>query len=616
MTISAAAKKGSGLRVFFSIFFVYSITSAITVAQAVQRKPQSVEQFQAATDQLSTLADLNEVFKKKKKPFFKALKTAYEDILKKKPSAALSKLKAVSIPQEYGDYKSYLLGEAEHTLLQDLMAEKRPSAKFAAERAIKHFQNVIEKFPYSPLTKRTVMALADTEVSLANIEAINKRSKVARELFENGFKRYSHSGLLVLVPQDHIITYAVICEKAPDEICRNWLDKLADYLDKTEDVKFLKKIAALQPTVKAPKKPKTNYSVAMDLQEFQKGFFIYMAGDFNEAYAIWFDLLKTYPFTNIKVRTKFWMARAAHKTNHMAQATTLYKEAIHDAPFSYYALLSYWFSYIDPARMISGEVPMIARSPSKTSAEEISKLRRAEEFIANDAYDLAAFELRDIQYTDTMPNEFLVYLAYLNHLARNHRHVISIYGELSNRGSALLFSSLGGKLLFPRTYFEKVEKAALKYKLDPVIPLSIIKQESAFDAEAASYANAYGLMQIIKPTAKDLDKTITIPDLITPDRNVQLGTKYIAQLLKRYNGSLIHALAAYNAGPHNSDRWQREISKDLPLEEYIELITYKETREYVQNILRNRYWYNRIYEQKEITNLKDLANTTVEYTGD
>ena len=110
---------------------------------------------------------------------------------------------------------------------------------------------------------------------------------------------------------------------------------------------------------------------------------------------------------------------------------------------------------------------------------------------------------------------------------------------------------------------------------------------SAFNADAVSVANAYGLMQIIAPTARDLDPKIEIVDLFKPSTNAKLGTKYIAQLLNRFRGSVIGALAAYNAGPGNSDRWYREFGSKFPPEEYIEQIGFRETREYVQNILRN-----------------------------
>ncbi len=123
-----------------------------------------------------------------------------------------------------------------------------------------------------------------------------------------------------------------------------------------------------------------------------------------------------------------------------------------------------------------------------------------------------------------------------------------------------------------------------------------MKQESAFNADAISVSNAIGLMQIIPPTARDLDPGIEIFELFDKDKNVAMGSKYLRQLLKKYDGNAYWALAAYNAGPGNSDRWRREVETSklqLTPEEAIEFISFRETHDYVQNILRNYYWYNR-----------------------
>ena len=88
---------------------------------------------------------------------------------------------------------------------------------------------------------------------------------------------------------------------------------------------------------------------------------------------------------------------------------------------------------------------------------------------------------------------------------------------------------------------------------------------------------------------------------------MNLGSKYISQLLNRFNGSIILALAAYNAGPGNAERWRKETPTNLPLEEFIEHIGFKETREYVQNILRNYYWYTKRVRGEVYSNLSSLA---------
>ena len=577
--------------------------SATTGAVAPSPEPR----FEPASPYFS-IEDLEKRLQRKPSPYFAALKKAWDHISAKRYSPALLALRKAPANAEYEDYAHYLKGIAEQGLLRSHAMNGRPEPAIAAGyRAIGQLGETLRHEPFTPLLKRAQVNLAEVEIETAELLTKVKQAPKARAMFEAGFMRLSQQGLLVLVSQKSIVTYALICEKKPNELCSTWVERLAGFLDKSEDIKVVRRALALKPTMKPLKKPNRTYSVALDLQAFSKGYFQYIAGDYYGAYEVWYQLLKEYPNTNIKLRTKFWMGRAAQRTQHNLQALTLYKEVIRDAPFSYYALLSSWNSNIDVLRMVDASLPTATREPQNAQPQELMQVRRAEELVANDLGDLARMELKDVHIADAMPNEFLVYLAYLNHRARSHRVVSTIYGELSNRGYTGLFSSFGEKLLFPTTYSSAVSKAAREQRIDPLIPISIIKQESAFDQEAVSAANAYGLMQIIRPTARDLDPKVTITELLVPDHNIRLGTKYIAQLLRRYDGSLIHALAAYNAGPNNADRWRRDISPGLPLEEYIELITYKETREYVQNIIRNRYWYGRIINGEPVNDLKRLT---------
>ncbi len=343
------------------------------------------------------------------------------------------------------------------------------------------------------------------------------------------------------------------------------------------------------------------------MAKFTDAFAKFLEGDYNAAYEEWYELLQDYPSTDIKLRTKFWMARAAQKTNHPVQAETLFKEVIKDSPFTYYALLSSWFGKIDLSRNISAEFPLVTRTPNKTTPAELIQLRRAETLIASGMPALARLELKDIKLNEALPSEYLVYLAYLNHQSRAHLAVARIYSVLSDRGHNGLFSLFGEQVMFPKTYFATVQSEAKSQNVDETVPISIIKQESAFESDAVSSANAYGLMQIIIPTARDLDPTITVPGLLEPERNIKLGVKYIGQMLKRFDGSLAWAAAAYNAGPHNAARWLKTVPPGLPPEEYIELITYRETRGYVQNVLRNRYWYTKLIKKKTIENLEALV---------
>ena len=144
---------------------------------------------------------------------------------------------------------------------------------------------------------------------------------------------------------------------------------------------------------------------------------------------------------------------------------------------------------------------------------------------------------------------------------------------------------------------------------DSAFILSIIRQESEFDLKANSHAGAKGLMQLMPYTAKLVAKQAKLPysrsRLTTdPEYNINLGSHYIAGLILEYDGSYPFAIAAYNAGPKRVRYWKK-INKNpqknqVDYVDWIELIKFEETRNYVQRVLENYNVYRYILEQKPI----------------
>ena len=142
---------------------------------------------------------------------------------------------------------------------------------------------------------------------------------------------------------------------------------------------------------------------------------------------------------------------------------------------------------------------------------------------------------------------------------------------------------------FPMAYSPLVAKHAATAGVDVDWVYSVIRQESAFLPHARSPVGAMGMMQLMPNTARQVSKELGLPvankkALLTPDLNVKLGTSYMSQLLAQFNGNIILATAAYNAGPHRAEAWQPDylpVRGDL----WIETIPFHETRDYVKKIL-------------------------------
>lgn len=138
---------------------------------------------------------------------------------------------------------------------------------------------------------------------------------------------------------------------------------------------------------------------------------------------------------------------------------------------------------------------------------------------------------------------------------------------------------------YPSPFTAASEAAAGAAGLDLAWVQAITREESAFDPDAVSRANAYGLMQLLVPTATKLaGKSVKPADLKKPEQNLALGAKFLAQLFRRYPGGRALAVAAYNAGPGNVDDWCAERpGADLDL--WAERIPFSETRAYVKRVL-------------------------------
>jgi soluble lytic murein transglycosylase len=169
--------------------------------------------------------------------------------------------------------------------------------------------------------------------------------------------------------------------------------------------------------------------------------------------------------------------------------------------------------------------------------------------------------------------------------------VIALAGGLL-AAFALLQSSQPGwweRLWYPLKYEHIVRGHARNYSLDPALLAAVIYQESKFSADAKSPSGAIGLMQLLPDTAKGIalhtgGSRFRVADLYNPEINIRYGAWYLRHLLRKY-GDETTALAAYNAGQNNVDRWRRDGRG----------IQFAETRAYVERVEELKKIYRRAY---------------------
>src|SRR2546423_3135583 len=156
-------------------------------------------------------------------------------------------------------------------------------------------------------------------------------------------------------------------------------------------------------------------------------------------------------------------------------------------------------------------------------------------------------------------------------------------------------------IFYPLSYWDIITQEARARNLDPYQVAGLIRQESVFNPRARSNANAYGLMQLLVPTGKltalkyGVNRDVTVESLYEPRLNIQLGTAYFRDQMDKY-GRIEYVAAAYNAGPQRASAWRTSLPAEI--DEWVEAIPFRETRGYIQGVVRNTLQYRRLYDEQ------------------
>jgi soluble lytic murein transglycosylase len=154
-------------------------------------------------------------------------------------------------------------------------------------------------------------------------------------------------------------------------------------------------------------------------------------------------------------------------------------------------------------------------------------------------------------------------------------------------------------MLHPLSQERVIARNASAAQVDPYLVAAVINVESDFRTDVVSPAGAVGLMQVKPATARPIAQAagmkgrMTVSALSDPDTNVRVGTLYLAELLARYNGEVVLALAAYNAGMGNADIWAAEWARNHG--RLSDTIDFPETAHYVDEVVAQAEAYRRLY---------------------
>jgi soluble lytic murein transglycosylase len=321
--------------------------------------------------------------------------------------------------------------------------------------------------------------------------------------------------------------------------------------------------------------------------------------------------------TDNRGRAGYWAARNSERAGKLAEARALYEamQARYDAN---------WYGYLAKLRLdvLSRTTPAKTFEPDSIVARAVANLKTvtvAEETTGADAdariikadqlwnIGLDEWALKELAGAgEKAPDSPKVNLAIakiyrsdddnvraLNTLRRSFPDYSQMKPEEMTRDEWDVF--------YPLAYWDIIVQESRAKNLDPYQVAGLIRQETIFTSRARSSANAYGLMQVLVPTARltarkyGVNREITAESLYEPRLNIQLGTAYLRDQIDKF-GRIEYVAAAYNAGPLRAVQWKASLPFEI--DEWAEAVPFKETRGYIQGVVRNRLQYLRLYDDK------------------
>ncbi len=314
----------------------------------------------------------------------------------------------------------------------------------------------------------------------------------------------------------------------------------------------------------------------------------------------------------------YWAARDSEKAAKINEACALYDAVMYRYGANWYGYLALQrltnlrgqgkckvpssFSADSLITKAAANLKVVTVAPETATTKELERTENADELGTIGLFDWAIEELQEAK--KTAQNSPKINLALARHyrfrgdnvnallaLAKSYPDYSQMFPEEMGREEWSIF--------YPLINWNDIKSWAKSRNLDAYQVAGLIRQESVFNPRAKSGANAYGLMQLLIPTAKTTAKKygnsveITGESLFQPALNIELGTAYMRDQLDKF-GRIEFVAVAYNAGPGRVPQWQASLPPEM--DEFVEAIPFKETKGYVQGVIRNSAQYRRLYD--------------------
>ena len=354
--------------------------------------------------------------------------------------------------------------------------------------------------------------------------------------------------------------------------------------------------------------------------QFELAWFQHEQGNYAISSQMFIDHLARYVDKDTTNRGKagYWAARDSERAGKIADACALYN-AVN------YRYSANWYGYLATQRLAnlrsqcpanprlsdditkaSANLKLVTVAPETAGPKELELAARSEELGSVALFDWAIDELNEAKKTANNSPKINLALAHIYRFKNDNVNALLALAK-SYPDYAQMFPEEISKeewdVFYPLSNWTEIKYWAGQRRLDPYQVAGLIRQESVFNPKARSGANAYGLMQLILPTAQVMARKygsgsgISVDQLYQPPVNIELGTAYMRDMFDKY-GRIEFVAVAYNAGPNRVPQWRATLPADI--DEFVEAIPFKETRGYVQGVIRNSAQYRRLYDESGI----------------